>query len=125
MSINIYFLLQLSSYDLHYCDCTCVNCYSLGLLSNLVKHCKCKLPLYSYVCLHFIVRSRRVECKCLGGNKILPTIFFCNCGSSSQEVVQLVDENAGIINSWKTQYAKHALTQDQLLDVCRKNRLEY
>ena len=35
-----------------------------------------------------------------------PHYFFYKCGPSSQEVVELVHENVGIINSVKAQYCK-------------------
>ena len=89
--------LSFSSYGFHSCDCTCVKCYSLGLLYNPIKYCKCKLPLESFGGLDFVVRSRRVECQCLHRYKKLP-ISLDKCRSFSQEVAQLVD---GVIDDFE------------------------
>jgi hypothetical protein len=55
LSMSISYLTFFSDDFLSY-DCTRVKCYSLGLLYNLIKLSKCKLPLEYYVGLDFVVR---------------------------------------------------------------------
>ena len=43
------------------CNCTCIMCYSFGLSCNLVKYCKCKLPLVSFVGIDFAIKSILLE----------------------------------------------------------------
>ena len=90
LSMSISYL-SFSSYDFHSCDCTCVKCYSLGLLYTPIKYCKCKLPLESFVGLDFAVRSRRVECQCLRRYKKNSLFLFVNVDRLSQLSIRVRD----------------------------------
>ena len=50
-----------------------------------------------------------IKCQCLHRYKKKIHVSFCKCRSSSQEVVELVDGNVGIINSFKAQYRKSCI----------------